>query len=127
MAAHQAEVIEHIEGLGADRFALARNQIPLADVNRRDALFGELFFDQLLAQVGVSAEVAAPLKAAHQHLDRQGLGGVRRHGLALQLQGCCLLQLCHREAADQSLTQHPFRRLSHLVVPGQPLLIAALL
>ena len=126
-ASHQTEVIEHIKGLGADRFAFARDQIPLANVDGGDPLLGELLFDQLLAEVGISAQIAAALQAAHQHLHRQRPGWCRGHRLDLQLQGRGLPQLIHGKAADQSLAEHPFGRVPHLLVPGEALLIGAAL
>ena len=71
-AAHAAEIIQHVVGLGADRLAFAGDEIPLAHLDGGDGLFGQLFFDQLFAQVWVGAQVAAAAQGAGEHLAGQG-------------------------------------------------------
>ena len=65
-AVHQAEVIQHIEGLRGDRFALAGDQIAGLHRNGGDALLGDKGFNAALAQAGITAQIGMPLQRVRQ-------------------------------------------------------------
>ena len=125
-AAHAAEIIQHVVGLGTDRLALTGDQIPLAHLNGGDGLFCQLFLDQLFAQVRVGAQVAAAAQGAGEHLASQGSRRRLLHRDGVQLQVSGLAQLLNGQIAHQPLTEHAIRRAAHRGIPGQMLLFAAL-
>ena len=65
-AIHQAEVIQDIEGLGGDGFALAGDQIAGLHGNGGDALLGDQGFNAALAQAGITAQVGMALQRTRQ-------------------------------------------------------------
>ena len=99
----------------------------MTDIDRGNALLGELFLDQLPAQIRISAQVAAALKTAHQQFCREGTGGWVVHTTSLKLQLSGPSQLIHRKAADQALAEHAFSGLAHHGVPGEVLDLRAFL
>ena len=67
-ALHFSEKVKNVVGLGADRLALSCDEISFPHVDGGDPLFGQLLFNQLFAEVGIGAQIAAALKAAHKQL-----------------------------------------------------------
>ena len=120
----QIEVLQHIEGLGADRFPLAGDQIVTPHTDRRQPLTGEQVLDPSLAEEAVAAQVGAPLHAGHQQAAPQAAGGGRE---AVQLEHRCLQQLAFRKARHHPLAEHAQLGLTqgafpaHQLAGGQPL------
>lgn len=67
-AVHQAEEIENVVGLGADWFALLRDQVTLVDFDHGDALLGDQFLDQPLAALRIGFEIAGTLQGGGEQL-----------------------------------------------------------
>ena len=112
---HQPEVIEHVEGLLADRFPLAGDQIPLGHREGGDALLGDQFFDAPLAQGGIGAQVGLPLQGVADQAGPQGAG----HGwLAFQLQVGGGEQLALGHTAAEPLAEHAQLGLAHIALPA---------
>ena len=63
---HQAEVIEYVKGLGADRVALTGDQISLLHLDRGYPLLGDQRLDASLAQAWITAQVGVALQGASQ-------------------------------------------------------------
>ena len=126
-ALHFSEKVKNVVGLRADRFPLSCNEISLPHIDGGDPLFGQLFFNQLFAEDGVGAQVAASLQAACQELAGQGTGRRVVDDVTLQLKTGGLTELIHRKGAYQSLAEHAVRGLPDNVVPGEMFFMAALL
>ena len=65
-AIYQAEVVQDIEGLGCDCFALAGDQIAGLDSNGGDALLGDQGFNAALAQARITAKIGMALQGTCQ-------------------------------------------------------------
>ena len=124
-AAHAAEIIQHVVGLGTDQLALAGDQIPLAHLDGGDGLFGQLFLDQLFAQVRIGAQVAAAAEDAGEHLAGQGACRFWLQDNRLQLLVGGLAQLLNGQVAHQPLAEHAISGAAHRFIPGQMLPFAA--
>ena len=110
----QPEGIEHIKGLGADRFTLAGDQIPLAHRDRRQAIAGDQLLDPLLAEQGIAAQVGAALQAAGHQAAAQLTADA---GLLDQMQSGRLQQGFLRHIGHHALAQHAQLGGAHGLLP----------
>ncbi len=122
-----AEVVENVVGLRTDRLPLAGDQISRPHLDGGNSLFGELRFDQLLAEVGIRAQIAAALERAGEQLG--GERPCRRlfgHEIT-HLQPHRFPELPLGETAHQPLAEHAVSRSAQGVIPGETLVFAAFL